>query len=360
MLWTQEITRRLMEVIKTGIVVTDDGGVILFSNDLASSLFGYDDGGLNGLHLEDLFLPEDRSILLPNIMKLVRDGTGFDGEALLQKKDGAVFFVNLSTALYKDDSRSQELVIITLQDISRLKQMEKDKLEAERFAGLGVIADQISHQIRNPVASIGGFALRLAKDTISPADYSRYGGIIHGEAKRLEHIIDRLVEFTQPRSGEREVFSFAELFSRVSAIVDDRIKDCGGVLVVAPQDRLPSLPLFGDLLQLTTALSSIVINGIEADSDANEVNLTGLVTDTTAVVEVRDNGPGVTKEDLPFLFDPFFSTRFGHLGLGLTLAKRIVEEHRGRIAIEPQETGGTIVRVLLPRDRRRSVRTKAF
>ena len=125
-------------------------------------------------------------------MKLNATGDGFEGEALLRKKDGSVFFVNLSTARYKADVSDWELVVFTLQDITRLKKMERDCVDAERFAGLGKMTDEISHQIRNPIVSIGGFALRLAKEQLSGEEYAKYSQIIHAEAKRLERIIDKL------------------------------------------------------------------------------------------------------------------------------------------------------------------------
>jgi PAS domain S-box-containing protein len=360
MLWTQEITRRLMEVIKTGIVVADGQGAILFSNHIASTLCGYIDDRIEGLNLGELFLVEDQAVFFPNILKLVRDGAGFEGEALLKKRDGTVFFVNLSTALYRGDLPDQELIIFTLQDISRLKKIEEDKLESERFAGLGLMADQISHQIRNPIVSIGGFALRLARDKVSRDDYLRYSEIIHSEARRLEQIIDRLAEFAQSRSEKRSPFPLAELFARVSIALEPFVRGNNVAVVIAASESLPTSPLFGDLTRLTTAISSIVVNGIEASAGCAKVSLTARITGATALIEVKDDGEGIQKGDLPFLFDPFFSTRFGHLGLGLTLAKRIVEEHRGEISVHSRISKGTVVVVSLPEDRRRSVRTKAL
>jgi PAS domain S-box-containing protein len=358
MFWTQELANRLVEVVKTGIILTDTKGNVLFVNDLASHMCGYSSEDLSSLKIDILFLPEDREVLFNNILKLNLEGTGFDGEALFQKKDGTPFFVNLSSALYKSESPYHELIIFTVQDISRLKRMEKEKIESERFAGLGAMTDQISHQIRNPIVAIGGFALRLAKDQVSTGEYSRYSNIIHTEAQRLEYIIDRLAEFTQTQSENRTSFLFSELFIRLEKTFEAFLN--GSVVkVTLPQiDEIPVILLYGDISRLSTTLEAVVHNGIEAIIDRGEVDISGVIIANTAVITVKDDGEGILEKNKPFLFDPFFSTKFNYLGLGLTLAKRIIEEHKGNIDVSCNANGGTVVTITLPIDRRRSIRTK--
>jgi PAS domain S-box-containing protein len=358
MFWTQELANRLVEVVKTGIILTDTKGYVLFINDLASHMCGYSSDDLNKQKIDVLFLPEDREVLFNNVLKLNLEGTGFDGEALFQKIDGTPFFVNLSSALYRGESPYHELIIFTVQDISRLKRMEKEKIESERFAGLGAMTDQISHQIRNPIVAIGGFALRLAKDQVSTGEYSRYSQIIHTEAQRLEYIIDRLAEFTQTQSQTRSSFLFSELFTKLEMTFNPFI-DGSRIKVMLPQvDKIPVIRLYGDASRLSTALESVVHNSIEAIVDRGEVNISGIVIENTTVVTVTDNGEGIPEKNVPFLFDPFFSTKFNYLGLGLTLAKRIVEEHKGKIAVSCNVGSDTVVTISLPADRRRLVRTK--
>src|SRR4030043_805932 len=174
MSWSQSLINNFVEVVKTGILLTDNQGEIRFTNRFADELFGYPKDSLNGNSMDVFFLPEDIGVFFPNIMKLTRDNGSFEGEALLRKRDGSSFFVNLSSALYQEESTGYQFFIFTLQDITHFKKMEKERLDSERFIGLGMMTDQISHHIRNPIASIGGFALRLTKDRISPEDYHQY------------------------------------------------------------------------------------------------------------------------------------------------------------------------------------------
>jgi PAS domain S-box-containing protein len=356
--WTQELASRLVEVVKTGIILTNNGGEILFTNRLALNLLGYPDDALVGMSVGEFFLPEDAEFLLPNIMKLNATGVGFEGEALLRRKDGSTFFVNLSTALYRRDSVERELIIFALQDITHLKKMEKEFLDSERFAGLGKMTDEISHQIRNPIVSIGGFALRLAKDRISAEEYSQYSQIIHAEAKRLEYIIDRLAEFARVQELRYAPLTLPELFNETAVVFQDNLRRAGPRLVLPDPLSLPSTPIFGDLSFLSRALGSLIKNGLEALESEGEVRVQGEIIDDQVLIRVTDNGTGIGAENLPFIFDPFFSTKLNYVGLGLTMARRIIQEHRGRIEVDSPPGGGTSVLITLPGERRRAIRTR--
>ncbi len=357
--WTQKLTDTLIDVVKTGIILTDREGSILFTNKLVSDLLGYRCGSLKGKSIEAFFLPDDRKVFLPNIMKLTKRGKSFQGEAMLCKKNGITFFVNLSTALYKGDMpQDYELVVFAMQDITYIKQMQKEYLDAERFAGLGMITEQIAHQIRNPIVSIGGFALRLVGEKISNEEHAHYSQIIHGEAKRLEHIIDRLAEFAQIHPGRYSAFSLSQLFEAIRETFTEHGGENPIRLNLPDPVTLSEKLIYGDFSLLTHAIASIVQNGLEAIHDAGEVRIIVDVTDNDLQIRIADNGEGILPEKIQFIYDPFFTTKFAYLGLGLTLARRIIHEHKGTIEVANAPEGGTEFRIILPRERRREIRTK--
>ncbi len=356
--WSPGLINNLVEILKTGILLTDNRGWIRFTNHLANILLGYPQDYLNGKSIEALFLPEDARVFLPNILKLTRDNTGFDGEVLLRKKDGTTIFVNCSTALYKDRSTGNELIIFALQDISSFKKMEKNQLESERFAGLGMITDQISHQIRNPITAIGGFALRLAKDRVSPEDYTQYTKIIQSEAKRLETIIDRLMEFANVHSDRFLALTLTDVLTEVGRAYQPELERNALRLKFPDPKTLPAKPLYGDLILIMKALRCIIQNSLEATANEGEVMVTGEIVKNQVWIQVEDQGEGVLSEHLPYIFDPFFTTKFNYLGLGLTMAKRIVQVHKGHIEVDSVSKEGTRVSLILPLDRRREIRTR--
>ncbi|MCX5805141.1 MAG: PAS domain S-box protein [Proteobacteria bacterium] len=358
-LWSQSLSSKLLEIVKTGIVLTDIEGHIRFANNLAGEMLGYSKDFLKGKSIKMFFLPEDTAIYLPNIMRLTLEGAGFEGEALLRRNDGSTFFVNLSTVLYKGDSPEYELMVFTFQDITHLKKLEKEYISSERFAGLGVMTDQISHQIRNPIVSIGGFALRLAKDQISHEEFEHYTGIIHSEAKRLELIIDRLVEFAQIHPAHYSAMTLAEVFEGVKKALRHQIE--ANILEIAfyESEWMYSEPIFGDLTRIIRAVQCLVQNALEALPENNgKVTISGNIIGNQVMILVKDNGDGILPENLPFIFDPFFTTKFKSLGLGLTLAKRIIQEHKGGIEVNTSNKEENEVSIILPRERRREIRTK--
>jgi PAS domain S-box-containing protein len=356
--WSPGILNNLVEILKTGILLTDSQGWIRLTNHLADLLLGYPKDYLNGKSIETLFLPEDIRVFLPNILKLTRDNTGFDGEVLLRKRDGHSVFVNCSTALYKDKSTGNELMIFALQDITPFKKMEQKQIESERFAGLGMMTDQISHQIRNPITAIGGFALRLAKNQISHDEYSQYTQIIQNESRRLEYIIDRLIEFAHVHSERFSALKLGEVFDGVRKAFETDLEGNSVRIIFPDAPTLPVTPLYGDLDLLRQAIRCIIQNGLESSAKTGELTVTGDIIHNQVLIRVKDNGEGILSEHLPFIFDPFFTTKFNCLGLGLTMARRIVQIHKGHIEVNSVPKVGTNVDIILPLDRRREIRTK--
>ena len=354
----QKLVSQLIEAVKTGILLADNEGTIRFTNEYLGALLEYPRDGLIGKPLETLFFPEDIPVFLANIMNLTLRDKGFEGEILLRKGDGNSLLVKLSTARYQEDSPERDILIFTLQDISRFKEMEKNLFSSERFAGLGKMTDQIAHQIRNPVASIGGFALRLAKEKVPYELHTRYTDIIYTEAIRLEQIIDRLVEFAQVSSPRFRPIKLVEIFQEVLKAVA-LIQEAKRSRIKIPSlELLPETTLFGDPGLLAQAVHYLLLNSLEASSDQDKIEVTGTVRDDQVIIEVKDRGEGVLPEHLPFVFDPFFSTKFNYLGLGLTTAKRIVTEHHGQVEILSIPKKGTEVSLVFPKDRRRPIRTR--
>ena len=302
----QKLVSQLIEAVKTGILLADNEGTIRFTNEYLRALLEYPKDLLIGKPLQQLFFHEDVPVFLANIMNLTLRDKGFEGEVLLRKGDGDSLFVKLSTARYKEGSPDRDILIFTLQDVSRFKQMEKDLFYSERFAGLGKMTDQIAHQIRNPVASIGGFALRLAKEKVPYELYTRYTDIIYAEAIRLEQIIDRLVEFARVSSPHFRPINLVEIFQEVLKALA-LIQDADRSRIKIPSlEILPGTTLYGDPDLLAQAVHYLLLNSLEASSDQDEIEVSGKVRDDQVIIEVKDRGEGVLPEHLPFVFDPFF------------------------------------------------------
>ncbi len=176
----------------------------------------------------------------------------------------------------------------------------------------------------------------------------------------MEHIIDRLVEFAHVHSDRFFALTLTEVFEEARKASQLELEGNSVRIKFPDAATLPVKPLYVDLALIEQALRCIVQNGLEASANEGEVTVTGDIIENQVMIGVKDHGEGIQPEHLPFIFDPFFTTKFNRLGLGLTMAQRIVQVHKGHIEVDSVLKKGTKVSIILPLDRRREIRTKLF
>jgi PAS domain S-box-containing protein len=350
----------LLDLIQVAFIITDVHLKVVHSNLCTKRLFGYARGEIEGQQIKALFLEDDLTYFLPNIVYFTLYKNGFEGEALLRQKDGTKIFVYIFTASFKEEG--EVFLTFSFQEIQRLKTMERERLEAEHWASLGKIVEEIAHQVRNPIVSIGGYTQRLLKPSLTSQKSQFYLDQVVRETMRLEMMIQRVEEYvliprpTFQREKIQEVVDAAlETFSKAATEK--------GVCVNLDTEALKGEgSLFIDKGLVIKALSHIFENSLEAitripvEKDRATLNV-GLLEDKETVgISISDNGEGIAKENLGRIFDPFFSTKPNRVGFGLTFAKRVVEEQEGKIWVESELGKWTVITISFPRDRRRQVR----
>ncbi|MGD0623799.1 MAG: ATP-binding protein [Thermodesulfobacteriota bacterium] len=349
----------LFDSIQATCLLTDTHSKILYTNRQAESFFGYQPEELEGQRIRILFLEEDLIYFLPNILFLTLYKKGFEGEALLRQKDGKKIFAHLFTGSFREEE--EVFLIFTFQEIQRLKILEREKVEVDRWASLGRMAEGIAHQFRNPVASIGGYANRLLKGQSSRKSRSYVSQILQ-ETGRLEAILQRVEEYVRiPRAVLRK-----EKIQEVVEVALSNFSKPGKEKEISfhlqANDLARDGQLFIDRGLMIKAISNILENSLDAVSMAplrrQKKGIEVSLADDGEVVEVSisDQGQGIATKDLSMIFEPFFSTRADRVGLGLTFARRVMKEHAGKIRVESQAGKGTTVTLYLPKDRRRKVR----
>jgi PAS domain S-box-containing protein len=354
---TPGFLHRAIDLIENSIIVTDISGTMLFLNKKARQLFGYDVRASIGKSVGMLFLPDDLAYFLPNILQTTRVEGEYRGENLLREKNGKRIFVKLESSLYQGEGRVGDRIIFTMQEIEKLKELERDYLESQRLASLGKMTEGIAHKIRNPIVSIGGFAKRISRK-ISQGDQAHYFKRIEGEIGRLESIIDQVQEFAilpkpiHRRKNVRKIIeaslkSFSARVSQKQLIIDFEVE--------GPHwNPMPFID--GDLL--AKALSFILDNALEAIEKAGSIHVKLFPHDDSIGIEISDTGCGIPEENLGAIFDPFFSTKPDRVGINLATAHRIIKEQGGTIQVSSQQGKGTSFSILLPKDRRRRIRTQ--
>jgi PAS domain S-box-containing protein len=357
----------LLSAIRFGIVIADLEGGVAYVNPYASELFGYRESEIVGQPLSRLFMADDIEVFLPNIIKLTRSENGYEGEIVLRGATGDRIWAWLSTILYHDQS-GRDLIILVISDIQRLKDLEHRHQEDRRFASLGRFTDQIAHHLRNPVTSLGGFARRLlGRPDMDPGQRESYLSIIAHEAKRLEDVVEQAGAYARLPGPRPEPVELGLIIDRSLADTRRRNLRADGIdcTAVVPDD-IRGVTARVDPELMTTSLSNLIDNALDAVREAlarglngeRGVKLGAMIEDDNLVLNVTDAGCGITAEDAEFIFDPFFTTKPDHVGMGLTISKRIIEEHGGRIEFESVPGDGSRFLLMAPLERRRTVRVR--
>ncbi len=233
-------------------------------------------------------------------------------------------------------------VVHVVRDITEMKELRVRLQTAERMAALGEVAAKVAHEIRNPLVSVGGFAKRLEKKL--DGNLKDYAGIIAEEVDRLEQILKEILGFVKEVRISKQTTPLDELVSNIGNLLESEIAARGNKLV---REAEP-INVYIDPNRMKEAIFNVITNANQATGHG-AIHVRVYHKDSEAVVSVRDNGCGIKKEDIPRIFDPFFTTRPTGTGLGLAIAKRIVEEHGGRITVSSKwPDGGTVFKIYLP------------
>ena len=358
-----EILKRshnLLDAVPATFLFTDVHSRILYANCQTENFFGYSCDEMEGERIRILFLDEDLIHFLPNIIYLTRYKDGFDGEALLRRKDGTKIFVHLFTTAFTEGGET--FLSFGFQEIQRLKLLEREKLEAERWAGLGHMVEEIAHQFRNPLSSVGGYAKRILKGSLSSPKAKTYLENVMQETARMETVLQRVEELVRvPRPAFRKE-TIRTVAEAAQAVLSPKAAEQGITLRVNKREFKGEGIFFADRQLLIRTLDQIVENCCEAilqkpAKERKKIIDWSIWDDGENVgIAVTDWGRGISRRNMGLIFDPFFTTIPKKVGLGLTFVWRVIEEHGGTVRVNSILNRGTTITLTLPKDRRRKVR----
>lgn len=243
------------------------------------------------------------------------------------------------------------------------RELEERLREAERLSAVGKLASGIAHEIRNPLnfisLSIDHIRNRLGGGRAEGvAEVTALMSNIKDELHRLNGMIENFLTVGKPLALNKRDVDVGALVRDVVDLAQQKAVEQGIEIVV--DDRMPSLPLHADPVQIKTCLMNVVLNAIQAMPGGGRLRIasafrTGPVENGegpppsgTIEVTVSDTGPGIGEEDLAKIFDPYFTTKKLGIGLGLAITKNIVEEHQGQITVRSRLHEGTTVVISLP------------
>jgi two-component system sensor histidine kinase HydH len=228
-----------------------------------------------------------------------------------------------------------------------LRQSHERLLRSERFAAVGEAAAYVSHEIKNPLMVIGGFARQLERNPEVPQTAGTKLRIISGEVKRLENFLGELRDFTRPAAPAKQEGDLNALVQEVVTMMQETAKEMNIELVAKPAGDLPLT--FFDPNQMKQVLINLIKNALEAMDEAGGViTLSTMFKGDQVHLSVEDTGKGIEPEIIQDIFNPFFTTKKTGTGLGLAVINKIIEDHYGTISVKSSKGQGTSFTINLP------------
>ncbi|MCL1925665.1 MAG: ATP-binding protein [Syntrophorhabdaceae bacterium] len=338
--------KNVIDNIPSGILTTDLSGTITLNNDSACLILGKPSGEFIGRPLREVLggIDEDAEQFRYEGSAAVRPEVHF------VRPDGTEIFLGFSSSQMKDPYGNIIGRVVIFQDLSPIKRMEERVRVADRLAGMGEMAAELAHEIRNPLASIAGSSQLLRESGEVPGDSTTLLEIIEQESKRLNNLISEFLSYS--KANIRTV-TRVRLTSLLREIVEAVRSGEGREKNLLIEDHTAKeLEVEGDAEQLKQVVWNLLRNAVQSTPpggriivDAFEQFRHGVLY---AVLSIIDSGPGVDPQNMSKIFTPFFTTKEGGTGFGLPISQRIVHHHKGFIEARSHVGQGSVFSVFLP------------
>lgn len=258
--------------------------------------------------------------------------------------DDHVYDVSL-VPLHGEDGRVTKLEII--RDVTEGKRLEEQLIESERMAAVGQLAAAVAHEIRNPLGTIVMATRELSGESLSDEDRQLLVEVLNKEADRLNNTLSDFLRFAHPRPPKVAPNDPNAMLQNILTILESDRALKRDISIVLCLDETVSLAPF-DIDQMEQVIWNMVLNAIQAMEGKGTLTISSRCRDGFLSIAISDTGKGMKREELGRIFDPFYTTKKEGTGLGLSIAHRIIEAHRGTIAVDSTVGKGTSITITLP------------
>jgi two-component system cell cycle sensor histidine kinase/response regulator CckA len=362
--------------IGDAVIATDKKGQVSFINPVAQSLTGWKNEEAIGRTLRDIFITLNEETGQPiagsGIELLQKDRQPEVGDhILLVSRDGNRIPINQSTAPIQDEKGDVIGAVLAFQDIterkkamdelkkawSDLKETQQQLIQSEKLAALGRFSSGVAHEIKNPLGIIlGGLEFLEGKLVRADKDVKTSIDKVKEATFRANTIVQGLLNFARPSELKIERVKPSDLINETLSLL--KYKTPLSSIEVETIFSDEELYIEADRNQMQQVFFNLLLNAIEAMPEGGVIKIKTkkktvkefFISEHFCVIEIIDSGTGITEENLKRLFEPFFTTKRERkgTGLGLTMTKLIVENHKGSLEIESKPGKGTTARIILP------------
>jgi signal transduction histidine kinase len=329
----------ILESISSAIVTFSPDGLLTSINATGRNFLGNDIRV--DMPYQDVFKGWDGMEQLTGQALTTRSGYGRQ-PLQLERPNGMTHF---EVGFFPIGRDAEHGLTVTMRNETEKEKLREEMMRLDRLASLGKLSAGIAHEVRNPLTGISLLLDDLHdRSATGSADQQMIKKAVN-EIDRVERLVNALLNYSSPARAEFRVCDLNQVVND-TVLLMRRPAERSGVSILLESGMIAVFRF--DPEKIKQALLNIIRNAVEALPAGGSVRIATLASGETAVITISDNGPGIREDDLPLIFEPFFTRKGAGTGLGLSITQRIVEEHRGRIQVESSPAGGTTFTIELP------------
>ncbi len=340
--------------MNSGLITTDTDNRIIYTNRATQEMLGFGEDEIKGKRLSDLlwdiyngdeepFEPKDINVKATRTEK---------SELLGRTKNGRKIPIGYNLSIIRNESGEPVGKIIVFTDLTKVKELEEKLRQADKLKAIGELAAGIAHEIRNPLASISGSIEMLADSVELSEENLKLLRIILKESDKLNQTIEEFLTYAKEGTLDIQKRNILDIIKEVVDLLKDDYTFGKNVAIELDNCTKNNLEVLGDELQLKQVFINLLRNSSEAMPEGGTIKIVVESSNGDGkdiLIKITDTGIGIPSQEQKRIFEPFYTTKKKGLGIGLSIAEKIIRSHRGDISIESREGKGTTLTVCLPK-----------
>jgi len=337
----KQYLENILENMGNGLIAVNSRGEITTFNLAAEEITGKTAAEVMGKNAAEVLAPELNQVLEQSLEKEmgVRD---LEVELTFHGRNR---FLTCNSATVELPYTGEKGLIIIISDVTRIKELEREKSQVERLASLGEMAAGIAHEVKNPLVSIKTFAELLPERYGDQEFRDNFSRMVIQEIERINKLIMELLNFSKSAKGVYHELNLVSLLDEVLDLLSPQLEAQKIELLKGYQQD--NYYVLADKDQLKQAFLNICLNGIQAMREGGYLKIDLTQNTSWVKIEINDTGPGISSQEREKIFNPFYTTKIDGIGIGLSISHKIITEHGGTVQLY-SNSRGTSFEVVLP------------
>lgn len=343
---TRDYLKNILESMSNGLIAVNLGGTITTFNKAAETITGFARHEVLGKLYSSVF-PDDSCGRSPLDLVIKQPNSRFHKELTMSTRDGRSIPVGVSISPVRDSDNRIIGAIKIFDDLTEIKELERQARRADRLAALGEMAASVAHEIRNPLGGIEGFAALLERDLSADEPKRDMAHNIVQGARSLNRIVTSLLDFTRPVRPNMELIRIEEVIENAVSLVAEKPGQKMDTLIIERRFNAQG-SLRTDRQLMLQVFMNLILNAVQAMDGVGVLTLETERENGAYHIRIGDTGCGIPEELREKLFMPFVTTKKEGTGLGLSTVMKIVTAQNGSVTFETRPREGTVFDITLP------------